>query len=66
MTLDVEHFRAGEFDWKVRRDFRAALDALCDPATRTQMGEAAHSAATRLDWSDHITHLRTLFAELAT
>ena len=28
--MDVEHFRAGEFDWKVRRDFRTALDTLCE------------------------------------
>jgi UDP-glucose:(heptosyl)LPS alpha-1,3-glucosyltransferase len=43
----------------------AALDTLADPDTRTRMGAAAHAAAARLSWSDHVTRLRTLFAERA-
>jgi len=41
-----------------------ALDALNDPELRAQMGAAAHKAATQLDWDDHVTQLRALFAEL--
>jgi len=43
----------------------AALDALIDVDTRARLGKAAHTAAARLGWSDHVARLRTLFAELA-
>lgn len=43
----------------------AALDTLSDPDTRARMGDAAYAAAGGLDWSEHVTRLRSLFAELA-
>ena len=35
------------------------------PEARSRMGKAALAAAAKLDWSDHVARLRTLFAELA-